>query len=233
MGTKKLITAGITGIAAMALAAITGSANAATITVAGQSFDETAFADTVNATDGTNRLFGAGGSTAPTDLNDALSGSNLQTGANCTSATCAYEALFTDNSVVNEAGDDLIIFGLGDPAGAEIFSISINGTTIGGFDAAATGELVEGTSFDLASVSIDLSDFGIGLGETVSSVLFSYTNATGGSEEFLAFAAINNAVNGPVVIDDPDTPEVPLPAAFYIFAAGAAGLYGAGRKKRD
>ena len=214
MGLLKIISIG-----AATLTVLTSAANAASVTIAGNTFDDSAFADTATILNGSFNLFvGPNGG----DFEDRVTGSSLFSGGACASNACSFEIGFNNNFVVNGAGDDLVVFGITDSlTESEAFSVTINGVTVDGFDAVAAG-VVPGFNVEIASVGIDLSDFGLNFGDTINSAIFSVSTANGNTtEEFIAFAAANN-----------QSLETPLPASFYLFAAGAFGIYGAGRTGR-
>jgi len=160
-----------------------GAASAAPITVGGFTFTdgEAAFADDAFLVSGTIRMCG-GGFPPATSIDVALSGANVTDCANNNTGNSGIvEVLFTDNSVVNGPGPDLVIFELsgplapGTPDPRERFELSvfdgIGFTPLQGFDPVATGLNSCGdpsVCLDLFAVAIDLGAFGLADGATTS-----------------------------------------------------------------
>ena len=211
--------------AALAAAALSmTAAHAAPVSMGGYNLDSADFATGSEILWGDGRVFqaGAGGYSADAtaeNLNTVLSGPDARDGFVCETNFCGVNAYF-DLGVENVEGDDLVVFGLG--AGAnEVFDLTINGTRISGLSLVDTGELIAGTSQVLTALSIDLSDWGVDLGEKIYSIRVIVTDITANKEEFVAFAALT--AEGAI--------ENPLPAASILFLCGGAGLFGAARKK--
>jgi len=146
------------------------------VTIGPYTFDDIAFVD---AASGVN-LNG--------DPADAV-GSNLLTQVGLGGAGGSLLLTFTDNVAINDVGFDLVIFEMAAP---EIFGVEINGhlDEIASAPLGFTNE--EGRAVN--GVEIDLSDFGVGDGDTISSVrLFSVTS----SADIAVVAAFNSAVPAP------------------------------------
>jgi hypothetical protein len=156
-------------------------ASAAPISVAGFTFDdgERAFADDAFLASGSGVRFNCtAGGTAASSFADALSGSDVTQCVNVSGGGDGIvEVVFTDNSIQNEPGTDLVIFevsgpqtiGTADPR--ERFEVSIfDGSGFSSFmayDPIATGFGTPDPTLDVFAVEIDLSLFGIAAGERV------------------------------------------------------------------
>jgi hypothetical protein len=125
---------------------------------AGTPFDDNAFADTLISYSGDFTVLG--GSTLQTALTDA----DLTTFGFSYSPGAYVELGFEDNVLVNGPGDDLALFQVGYENSLEI---TIGGLT-GSAGSSATGSSVWGMPVNL--VTVDLSSFGLGSGDSVSSV---------------------------------------------------------------
>jgi len=203
----------VSKVAAMIAGAISlaGAANAAPVNINGIWFDdERDFATSVEVSTGELATFGGASSL------DAGVGADLTDGVRCATEACSFIVEF-DNAIVNQAGDDFVIFGLGTGSVAELFDIAVPGVRLTNFSLVDTGTTVG--NFALTALRLDLSDFGIALGDAVSRIKIIVNPGTN-AEEFVAFASLNEAI------------ATPLPAGFLIFLGGAAGLFGASRKKK-
>ena len=115
---RRLITiCAILTIVAMAPAA------QASFTVAGVTFDDTAGADTLISSSGSYTT--AGGSLAT-----VLTDNSAETWAFSFSQDAFVELGFTDNYLVNLAGDDLAVFEIGYPTDLVPVSLTVGGTTV-------------------------------------------------------------------------------------------------------
>ncbi len=215
---RKLIGA-IVGLAMMGMA---GTAHA--ILIGSFTFDQNAFADAVGTTTGNIRTFET---IAPPDVflvdqisvGAALTGSDLNSGVLC-DEPCTIEVLFTDNTVVNRVGTDLILFEQG---GAESTFVTIGETErlISSFVTAAGVADLTGALINM--FSIDLDDFGIASGGLISSVIIDLNFPDGAdplsfpSSDPLALAALNS---------------IPVPSTLALFTTGLALLAVVGWRRR-
>ena len=197
-------------VAAVALTLLAPVAQAQT-NVGGIVFNDNAFADQLTASVG-SWTFGGGASS----LEDALVGSTASDFAFCFGTTCSATLEFTDNLAVNLPGPDLAIFELGS---AELFSVLIGGIT-NSYTAVATG--VNAGGFPLLVAQINLDDFGILPGGTVS-LLTLFPAPTGADPaDFTVIGAINSV----------DVSAVPEPATLLLLAPALAGIGLVARRRR-
>jgi len=160
-------------IGAALLAGGMTSASAIT-TVAGINFQDNAFADTVLSSSGTYTLGGAA------TLQNAVTGPSLTKYAFSFSSGAYIQAGFTDNYLVNGAGNDLALFEFGVP---DTFAVSL---TVGGvthtYLSADTGfsSTIGGSSFEVNVAEINLDDFGVGAGAELSSIVIGMDIQGGG-----------------------------------------------------
>jgi hypothetical protein len=188
------------------LLVVTGAtaANAA-ITLAGQVFDDNAFVD---------GIVGMQGSwTNPT----AVIGPNIMTYAqNNPPDPAAYLLVaFTDNSIVNGAGADFIVYEAGGSTqgSGELVYLTINGETHK-YPTSYSGVGSAHQAF------IDLTDFGVALGDRVSVIqLWGIYSGLSGTE-YMAIGALNNGA------------PIPAPAAVWLVGLGLVTLRGARRNRR-
>jgi hypothetical protein len=203
-------------------------ASAAPISVAGFTFDdgERAFADDAFLASGSGVRFNCtAGGTAASSFADALSGSDVTQCVNVSGGGDGIvEVVFTDNSIQNEPGPDLVIFevsgpqttGTADPR--ERFEVSIfDGSGFSSFmayDPIATGFGTPDPTLDVFAVEIDLSLFGIAAGERVDRLrLHLFDNGLGSKgADIAALGALHSAV------------PIPEPSTILLVAAGLAGL---------
>jgi hypothetical protein len=189
------------------------SANAS-IVLGGITFDDNAFADeVVSYTPGIifERQLTSPFDRIVTTPEDAVLGADLASSTISMSGGEILEVAFTDNAVVNHSGNDLAIFELF--GSVEFGNITINSIT-SSLSGISLGSIpIPGTSFSnfVNVAKVDLSDFGIGLGDSISSLSLA---VTGSSSEYAAFGAI-----------------IPIPAAAWLFGSGLLGLIGIARKK--
>jgi hypothetical protein len=128
--------------------------------VAGITFDDNAFADTLMTSFGGFTTSGGSLATVLTDLDVGTYAFSLSQGA--------YVQLgFADNLVVNGASDDLAFFELGIPDTFRI-SLTIAGTTIN-YLSQVTGYSAAGYSINVAKANLD--DFGLAAGATLDSIV--------------------------------------------------------------
>ena len=189
VGIKRLIGVGILAIGLTSAKAITS--------VAGINFQDNAFADSVISSSGTYTLAGAA------TLQDAVTGSSLTHFAYSFSSGAYIQAGFTDNYLVNGAGNDLALFEYGTP---DSFGVSL---TIGGvthtYLTVATGfsALFGNLSYGINVTQINLDDFGIAAGTQLSSIVIDMDteSGTGTVPSLGVIGALNSAATVPSVPD--------------------------------
>ena len=217
---KSLVAASVASAAVMF-----GAASAAPVTFGTITTDDSNFADSVALVSGGSELVAidgeAGGNANATVGRD---GPNLDIIRCQAGIACSFDVFF-DGGVQNQAGDDIAIFGLGgDGSIPEEFSLTINGVTLSNLELVQTGVIlgtdIRPQGYNIKQLVVDLSSFGLAVGESINSIRVAVAAGVD-SEEFAAFASLND-----------DTVVTPLPAAFLMFLGGAAGLAGAGRKKK-
>ncbi|WP_428406949.1 hypothetical protein [Hyphococcus sp.] len=203
-------------IAAAALGiGLAGAANAATIEIAGQVYDEAAGADGITVTSGTVGSFDLSGGGA--SVNEAIGGGAAD-GVSCSSDGCSFLVNF-DNAIVNQDGDDLVLYGLGVGSIAEYFNVSYNGVELEDLAMTATGSFLN--NFQISHLYLDLSDLGVALGDALTS--FQITVKRGiNTEEFVAAVSLN----------DEDVLVNPIPAAAWLFGSALIGGGYLSRKRK-
>lgn len=185
-------------MAALTIVVLGATAANAVTTLAGQVFEDNAFVDDVSA---------HGSWTNPS----AVVGPNIMTYAqnNPPDPQAYLLATFLDNSIVNGAGADFVLFeanGPGSPGLAgEPAKITINGIT----RTYATTWAGEGGAY---SAYIDLDDFGVLTDHRVAMIqLWGLYSGSSGTE-YMAIGALNNGA------------PIPAPAAIGLVALGLIGL---------
>ncbi len=200
-----------------------GTANA-TLIVAGFSFDDNAFADSLVSSSDLSQFVILGGASS---VEEALTGSNSGTSAFSAMDNAFVELGFIDNLIVNGAGNDLAVFELNVP---EDMIVTINGMIVTrpqvdtGFDSAING-------FDINVSLFDLSDFGIALGGTASSAIFNILCTV---EASINLGCTVGAPVAPalVVVGALNSVSVPEPVTLGLFLFGLAGMSYAMRRRR-
>jgi hypothetical protein len=190
-------------------------ASASTI-VGGITFNDNAFADTLISSSGSYTTSGGSLSSVLTDIDASTYAFSNSPGA--------YVQLgFTDNTLVNGTGADLAIFELGVPD-SFVVSLTLGGTTHT-YASSSTGFLAG--VFQLNDALINLDDFGVGTGASLSSVVVGLDTINPGSLTVPSLSLVG-AMNStsPVVA----TPE---PAALYLMAFGLAGICFLAAKQQD
>jgi hypothetical protein len=198
---------------------------AAPITVGGFTFTEgeTAFADdAVVVSDSGLRFTCTAGGTAASSFAEALSGSDVTQCVNVVGGgSGVLEVLFTDNSILNAAGTDLVIFEVSGPQAtgtadaAERFAVSVfDGASFSSFvsfDPVATGFHTPDPTLDVFAVQIDLSAFGVASGASVDRIRLSLFDNGLGSKgaDIVALGALNSA------------PALPEPSVVVLLLLGA------------
>ena len=157
-----------------------------------------------------------------------------------------FVELFFANSLVNGDGFDFVIIEVlnqGDSGGLVLDFMGIDVNDVVRLDAtqivAGADNVVNGAyDFDIDGdgtiengeqvfiYGFDLSDIGVGVGETLSQSIF-LSASSEGAADIAHIGGIN--LEGPT---EPPAPEVPLPAAAPLFLAGIAGLQFARRSRR-
>lgn len=191
---------------------VSSTANAS-ITVAGITFDDSAFADEVLGVSGSptfERIVGpTTGNRVATTADDALLGSDLASSTIELTTSQSVTVGFTDNAIINLAGYDLIIFETFSGAEGGIVEVEIGGVTQ--FEAATSlgsFEILPGVYHYINAMYIELDDYGFAANQTTQ-----YVQAWGGtypqSSEYAAFGAVNNVV-------------IPAPGAILLGSIGVA-----------
>lgn len=164
----------------------TVNVNAAIITIGSYDIDEAQFLDAASIVSGTS----------PQPASNVI-GSNFNTFSTISGSAILFGS-FDDNIAFNGSGYDIFIFELAAPESPNL-SLSIGGTT-------AAGALLEtvightGAIFQINIYGYDLSDFGLGTNDILSSGLFISAGASD-SPNISAIAAVNSvgftSVNSP------------------------------------
>ncbi len=137
-------------------------------------------------------------------------------------------AFFEDGKVlINGAGIDLIIFETFDQDDPPTVTLTLNGQQIFG----DVLDIVEVDGKEFTIWGFDFADLGIAMGAAISAPLYIQTfrdeeDTPVGSADIAAIVGLNFQQDpGPM-------PEIPLPAAAWMFIAGMTGLGFAGRSKK-
>ena len=172
----KLIKSLVSAAFAVALVA---SANA--VTIGGINFDDNAFADVLQSSSGSFTTSGGSLSSVLTDTDPGTYAFSFSPGA-------FVQLGFTDNVVVNGAGNDLALFELGIP---DTFSLTIGGITQI-YATTFTGFVAGG--FDLNVAVINLDDFGLASQAEIDSILvgLDIVSSSGTVPSFSLAGAINS-----------------------------------------
>ena len=187
---------------------LSATAEAQPITLVGFTFDagEQAFADDAFLVSGSGvRYTCLAGGIAASSIAEALSGSEITQCVNVSGGGDGIvEVQFTDNSIVNYPGTDLVIFEVsgpkepGTPDPTERFEVSVfDGASFSAFiafDPVATCFTTPEPTLDLFTVEIDLSLFGITPGATVDRVRLHLFDNNFGSKgaDITALGALNS-----------------------------------------
>lgn len=201
----------------MSAAFVSGFADrgdAATVTVGSLTIEDTAFADTSSLAAGNTSGTVPDNVLGPTFGSTSQFFTSLQTN---TSSIDILEVGFTNNTLGNDAGADLVVFEASIPT-APAVSLSLNGPSV-------AGTLLErvplpGSSGTLVNVYVfDLDDLGVAAGNQVSSIFLSPTG--GGAVQLMAIAALNPGGT---------LPAIPLPAGGVLLLSGV-GAFGLMRRR--
>jgi hypothetical protein len=150
-----------------------------------------------------------------TSFGTAVADADLNTFVTANVADAGFTLFFT--GLTNRSGVDLVLFEIGAP---EAITVKIGtfvnpltgvftGDTISG---SAAGDGQQGVNNNLNLIAIDLDDFGVGPGASVSSIVLGLPD---GGADFALGAAV-----------------VPVPAAVWMFGSGLIGLVGIARRRR-
>lgn len=135
-------------------------------------------------------------------------------------------SVFFDKDLINGDGFDIVVFETQDQDDPPAITMILNGTQLIGERIAVVD--VDGDTFTMWGFDFAELPFDLAMGAIVSAPLYLQTarddeNTPVGSSDIAAIVGMNFNV---------PTPEVPLPAAAWLFIAGMSGLGFAGRAKR-
>ena len=188
---------------------------ASAVTIGGFTFEDNAFADSLDGSLGTFTTDPPGDT-----LESVLTDIDENTGAFSRDFGALVQLGFTDNSVVNGTGTDLVLFELGTGSVDRVgVSLEFGGTEVLYDFSSPTG--ISG----LNAAEINLDDFGIAADASISSVIIRLDIESGQMTVPLLteVGALNSATVNPV----------PVPAAVWMFGTGVIGLVGIGRRRRQ
>jgi PEP-CTERM motif len=199
--------------AAMLTALATASTEArATISVGGFTFPDNGFVDTLLASTGSYTVSGGSLASVLTDTDPNTFAFSFDTGASLTLGWSSVRA-------VNGPGDDIVLFELGTP---DSWNVTINGTTRVE-TSAATGFSAGG--FDLLAAPLDLSDFGVASGGSISQIFLTFNvDAANGTVPSTALVGALETTGSSM-----STPE---PSTWAMMLIGFASLGYAGYRAR-
>ncbi|WP_077035713.1 PEP-CTERM sorting domain-containing protein [Pelomonas sp. KK5] len=205
-------------LAAAAGLLIAASGAHAALSIGGLTFADDSYADQLVASTGIYTVNGP-------SLAAALTDKDLSTWATSMTPGASVTLRFTDNSVVNGAGDDLALFEVGHEAyeysqeGFDSFNVTINGITRTYFTTETT-TIVDDHNVNMTT--LDLSFFGIAAGASVNEIQIGMDFDTRGSRPQLQLVA---------AIHSGAATAVPEPQSFAMLAAGLGVLACAARRR--
>ncbi|RCJ16252.1 hypothetical protein A6S26_33560 [Nostoc sp. ATCC 43529] len=165
---------------------------ASAATVAGFSFDDNAFADTLISSFGDYTT--SGGS-----LQSVLTDTDVGTYAFSFTPNASVQLGFTDNVLVNGAGKDLALFELGIPDQFKV-SVNINGITN---TYQSTGTEFSASGFLVNVATIDLDDFNIAAGSSLDSIIVGLDTIS--DEATVPSLSLVGALNSGIRVPEPST----------------------------
>lgn len=140
-------------------------------------------------------------------------------------------AVHFDEQLANGDGIDLLVFESDNQADEPTITIILNGMQLVGTslgDIEVDGELYHVWGFDFSDMPLELA-MGAAIGEPIYVQTIRDGDDTDGrvlgSSDIAAVVGVN-------FFDTPPPPEIPLPAAAWLFIAGLTGLGFAGRRKK-
>ena len=147
-------------------------------------------------------------------LPTAVTDTSVDTYVTATSNPSTLGLTFAPGALVNGAGNDLVLFGVGTTL--DSFRLSI-GTPFVDLTTSNSG-FTTPNGLQLNKVLVELGDLGIGDGAEVTSILLTFNDTT---SDF----ALAGALNPPPAV-------IPVPAAVWMFGSGLIGLVGIARRRR-
>lgn len=199
--------------------AVLATQGAHALQVGGLDLAEEGFADTlISYTGEFTTAYGVPLATALTD-------NSLSTWAMSTTPGAKIVLGFTNNLVVNGAGDDIALFEVGHEAyeysqeGFDSFNITINGVTRLYFTTETT-TIIDDHNVNMTR--LDLSHFGVAEGATIDRIEIGMDYDTRGSVPQLQLVAAINSIAAPV----------PEPGTYALMLAGLAGVAAAARRRK-
>ncbi len=203
---------------AAAIALLVAGHGANALTIGGLTFADNAFADQLVSSVGTYTVNGP-------SLTEALTDKDLSTWASSMTPGAKVVLAFTDNAIVNGAGDDLALFEVGHEAyeysqeGFDSFNVTINGITRTYFTTETTTIV---NDHNVNMTTLDLSFFGIAANALVSQVDIGMDYDTRDSRPQLQLVAAIHSVS---------VTAVPEPASYILLLAGLAGIGAVARRR--